>query len=122
MQKYKSFELTFRGLGNPHDVLKSISERHKLEPAGEPSLQNAIEMARGNMRYTSFLSSFHAEHPQALISVSIDNKSKPLTISFISRNPNNFRVVNDSRPGKHTRHPRYMYSRQDPHFHHRARR
>ncbi|KAL5507001.1 hypothetical protein ACEPAH_6457 [Sanghuangporus vaninii] len=36
---------------NPHDVLKSISERHKLEPAGEPSLQNAIEMARGSMSH-----------------------------------------------------------------------
>ncbi|TFK54265.1 TFIIH basal transcription factor complex subunit SSL1 [Heliocybe sulcata] len=35
--------------GNPQDVLKAISERHRLEPAGEPSLQNAIEMARGSM-------------------------------------------------------------------------
>jgi len=35
--------------GNPQDVLKSISERHKLEPTGEPSLQNAIEMARSSM-------------------------------------------------------------------------
>ena len=111
MQEDKSFELTFRGLGNPHDVLKSISERHMLEPAGEPRLQNALEMARGSMRYTSFLSSFHAEHPQALTSVSNDNKPKPPTITFISRNPNNFRVVNDSRPGKHTRHPRYMHPR-----------
>ncbi|KAF8829168.1 hypothetical protein HHX47_DHR3000644 [Lentinula edodes] len=32
--------------GNPQDVLKSISDRHKLEPIGEPSLQNSIEMAR----------------------------------------------------------------------------
>lgn len=36
--------------GNPQDVLKSLSERTKLEPAGEPSLQNAIEMARSSMR------------------------------------------------------------------------
>ncbi|KIP11520.1 hypothetical protein PHLGIDRAFT_33262 [Phlebiopsis gigantea 11061_1 CR5-6] len=35
---------------NPQDVLKAISERHKLEPAGEPSLQNAIDMARSGMR------------------------------------------------------------------------
>lgn len=40
------------GLGNPQEVLKAISERHKLEPNGEPSLQNAIEMARSSMRYT----------------------------------------------------------------------
>lgn len=37
-------------IGNPQDVLKAISERHKLEPNGEPSLQNAIEMARSSMR------------------------------------------------------------------------
>jgi transcription initiation factor TFIIH subunit 2 len=37
-------------IGNPQDVLHAISERHKLEPAGEPSLQNAIEMARSSMR------------------------------------------------------------------------
>jgi Ssl1-like len=43
-----SFELC---IGNPQDVLHAISERHKLEPAGEPSLQNAIEMARSSMRF-----------------------------------------------------------------------
>ncbi|KDQ53543.1 hypothetical protein JAAARDRAFT_39229 [Jaapia argillacea MUCL 33604] len=37
--------------GSPQDVLKSISERHKIEPAGEPSLQNAIEMARSSMSH-----------------------------------------------------------------------
>ena len=39
-------------IGNPQDVLHAISERHKLEPVGEPSLQNAIEMARSSMRST----------------------------------------------------------------------
>ncbi|KAF9529385.1 Ssl1-like-domain-containing protein [Crepidotus variabilis] len=37
--------------GNPQEVLKSISDRVKLEPVGEPSLQNAIEMARNNMSH-----------------------------------------------------------------------
>lgn len=37
--------------GNPQEVLKSIADRHKMEPTGEPSLQNAIEMARGSMKY-----------------------------------------------------------------------
>ncbi|PCH43606.1 TFIIH basal transcription factor complex subunit SSL1 [Wolfiporia cocos MD-104 SS10] len=37
--------------GNPQDVLKAISERHKLEPSGEPSLQNAIDMARASMSH-----------------------------------------------------------------------
>ncbi|KAH8828019.1 Ssl1-like-domain-containing protein [Flagelloscypha sp. PMI_526] len=37
--------------GNVQDVLKSISERHKLSPSGEPSLQNAIEIARNSMNH-----------------------------------------------------------------------
>lgn len=40
--------------GNPQDVLKSLSDRTKLEPVGEPSLQNAIEMARSSMRSVQF--------------------------------------------------------------------
>ncbi|KAF9033258.1 Ssl1-domain-containing protein [Hymenopellis radicata] len=37
--------------GNPQEVLKSISDRHKLLPTGDPSLQNAIEMARNSMSH-----------------------------------------------------------------------
>ncbi|EEB98625.1 hypothetical protein MPER_01834, partial [Moniliophthora perniciosa FA553] len=37
--------------GNPQDVLRSISDRHKLEPMGDPSLQNAIDMARNSMNH-----------------------------------------------------------------------
>ncbi|GLB37492.1 putative TFIIH basal transcription factor complex, subunit SSL1 [Lyophyllum shimeji] len=37
--------------GNPQEVLKSIADRHKLEPTGEPSLQNSIEMARSSMSH-----------------------------------------------------------------------
>lgn len=41
--------------GNPQDVLRAIADRHKLEPTGEPSLQNAIEMARSTMRLVLFM-------------------------------------------------------------------
>ncbi|RDB24987.1 TFIIH basal transcription factor complex p47 subunit [Hypsizygus marmoreus] len=37
--------------GNPQEVLKCIADRHKLEPTGEPSLQNSIEMARSSMSH-----------------------------------------------------------------------
>ncbi|KAJ7072251.1 Ssl1-like-domain-containing protein [Mycena amicta] len=37
--------------GNPQEVLKAIADRHKLEPAGEPSLQNAIELAKSSMNH-----------------------------------------------------------------------
>ena len=40
-------------VGNPQDVLKFIADRHKLEPTGDPSLQNAIEIARGSMKCVS---------------------------------------------------------------------
>lgn len=43
--------LTGPNVGNPQDVLKYISERHKMEPSGDPSLQNAVEMSRSSMRY-----------------------------------------------------------------------
>ncbi|KAG6334245.1 hypothetical protein ID866_4836 [Astraeus odoratus] len=38
-------------VGNPQDVLKSLGDRAKLEPSGDPSLQNAIEMARSSMSH-----------------------------------------------------------------------
>ena len=37
--------------GNPQEVIRVLLDRRKLEPNGEPSLQNAIEMARSSMRY-----------------------------------------------------------------------
>ncbi|TFK75386.1 TFIIH basal transcription factor complex, subunit SSL1 [Pluteus cervinus] len=37
--------------GNPQEVLGYLKERHKLEPTGDPSLQNAIEMARSSMSH-----------------------------------------------------------------------
>ncbi|KIY73139.1 TFIIH basal transcription factor complex, subunit SSL1 [Cylindrobasidium torrendii FP15055 ss-10] len=37
--------------GNPQEVLKAISDRHKMIPIGEPSLQNSIEMARHSMSH-----------------------------------------------------------------------
>lgn len=37
-------------IGNPHDILRALADKRKLEPAGEPSLQNAIEIARAGMR------------------------------------------------------------------------
>jgi len=48
-------------LGNPQDVLRAISERHKLEPVGEPSLQNAIEMARSSMRFVASSYAFYTD-------------------------------------------------------------
>lgn len=53
-QRYQTIHAYLPPQGNPQDVLKSIADRHKLEPVGEPSLQNAVEMARSTMRCVSF--------------------------------------------------------------------
>ncbi|KAG6820250.1 hypothetical protein H0H93_003414 [Arthromyces matolae] len=37
--------------GNPQEVLKRLADRHKLQPTGEPSLQNSIEMAKSSMSH-----------------------------------------------------------------------
>lgn len=36
--------------GNPQEILASLSDKRKLEPSGEPSLQNGLTMAKGGMR------------------------------------------------------------------------
>ncbi|KAH7105691.1 TFIIH basal transcription factor complex, subunit SSL1 [Auriculariales sp. MPI-PUGE-AT-0066] len=37
--------------GSPQEVLRSISERFRLEPAGDASLQNALELSRTSMSH-----------------------------------------------------------------------
>ena len=36
-------------LGNPHEVITAIQAQRKKEPQGNPSLQNALEMARASL-------------------------------------------------------------------------
>ena len=42
-------EAELSSLGNPVDHLKSLANKKKLEPRGEPSLQNILEMARSGL-------------------------------------------------------------------------
>ena len=35
--------------GNPQEILSALSDKRALEPAGEPSLQNGLTMAKGGM-------------------------------------------------------------------------
>ena len=35
--------------GNPQEILTMLGEKRKLEPSGEPSLQNGLLMAKGGM-------------------------------------------------------------------------
>ncbi|KAF8325519.1 hypothetical protein F5887DRAFT_1165045 [Amanita rubescens] len=57
------------------DVLSAITERHKLEPVGEPSLQNAIESTMRSIhesRYWAVGSAIGIEHLQANLYYSSD--------------------------------------------------
>lgn len=37
--------------GSAHDITKALTNKNKLEPSGEPSLQNALEMGRASMTW-----------------------------------------------------------------------
>ncbi|KAK4683898.1 transcription initiation factor TFIIH subunit 2, partial [Tremellales sp. Uapishka_1] len=43
--------------GNPQEILTALSEKRKLEPSGEPSLQNGLVMAKGGMSHLPSTSS-----------------------------------------------------------------
>lgn len=41
--------------GNPQEILAALSDKRRLEPSGEPSLQNGLTMAKGGMAYVVLL-------------------------------------------------------------------
>lgn len=41
--------------GNPQEILAALSDKRRLEPSGEPSLQNGLTMAKGGMAYVILL-------------------------------------------------------------------
>ncbi|EKD00781.1 component of RNA polymerase transcription factor TFIIH, Ssl1p [Trichosporon asahii var. asahii CBS 8904] len=43
--------------GNPQEIIEALADKRKLEPAGEPSLQNGLVMARGGMSHLPSTSS-----------------------------------------------------------------
>jgi hypothetical protein len=51
--QYTLSSTIFMLLGNPQDVPECLCDRTRLEPTGEPSPRNAIEMARSSVRYIS---------------------------------------------------------------------
>lgn len=43
--------------GNPQQIISTLQDKRKLEPSGEPSLQNGLDMARGSMNHLPSTSS-----------------------------------------------------------------
>ncbi len=49
-------------LGNPQEILAQLSDKRKLEPSGEPSLQNGLVMAKGGMRWVTHASALYVRY------------------------------------------------------------
>ena len=49
MNIYQQGSITLIREGNPHDSITAIQNQRKKEPQGNPSLQNALEMARASL-------------------------------------------------------------------------
>ena len=58
-----------------------LQDKKKLEPSGEPSLQNGLEMARGSMRFVSLF----FESPPSRVGRSI--ASNAVLLDFSSPSP-----------------------------------
>lgn len=46
----QSTESSLASSGNPQEIIAALSDKRRLEPSGEPSLQNGLTMAKGGMR------------------------------------------------------------------------
>ncbi len=88
-------------------MLHAISERHKLEPAGEPSLQNAIEMARSSMRFAvpSPIQIYSLMLPGVAGSFCDDQSPAD---AFLAGDPGHLWLAYHRRPRKHIRNPLIM--------------
>jgi len=96
--------------GNPQEILAALSDKRRLEPSGEPSLQNGLTMAKGGMAYVPFFRS---------TGFNIDEK--PSTLDFISRNVDPVLCDIDRRPrwtGVNPRHSEYASPRSSSDDHH----
>ncbi|WVQ66673.1 uncharacterized protein L199_004860 [Kwoniella botswanensis] len=64
--------------GNPQEILSVLSDKRKLEPSGEPSLQNGLMMAKGGMSHLPTTSSL--ETLIIFSSISTADPDGPITI------------------------------------------
>jgi transcription initiation factor TFIIH subunit 2 len=117
-----SFFLSKLCIGNPQDVLHAISERHKLEPVGEPSLQNAIEMARSSMRSAYSFPSPLPPYLIMFIGTAPASLYQPPADAFLARDPDHLWLPHDRRSRKHKRNPLILHQRSNTDLTRRARR
>ncbi|WWC91893.1 uncharacterized protein L201_006842 [Kwoniella dendrophila CBS 6074] len=64
--------------GNPQEILSVLSDKRRLEPSGEPSLQNGLVMAKGGMSHLPTTSSL--ETLIIFSSISTADPDGPVTI------------------------------------------
>ena len=81
-----SFDLPSRTVltsGNPQEILSLLSDKRRLEPSGEPSLQNGLAMAKSGMRWVHFFVEWQACLGCTLISA-ICHPHLPSSASYCS--------------------------------------
>ncbi|WVR09600.1 hypothetical protein IAU60_006672 [Kwoniella sp. DSM 27419] len=67
--------------GNPQEILSCLSDKRRLEPSGEPSLQNGLVMAKGGMSHLPSTSSL--ETLIIFSSISTADPDGPVTIHTV---------------------------------------
>jgi len=105
------------GAGNPHAILAAIADKRKLEPSGEPSLQNGLEMARSSMKWVT-----QPSRIREILSYCNDGASQPLTIDILVRGSHPLLFPYNYRPWKHPQDALKIVIWSNPGVHHRPRR
>ncbi|OCF43686.1 transcription initiation factor TFIIH subunit 2 [Kwoniella heveanensis CBS 569] len=67
--------------GNPQEILSVLSDKRRLEPSGEPSLQNGLTMAKGGMSHLPSTSSL--ETLIIFSAISTADPDGPVTIHHV---------------------------------------
>ena len=87
--------------GNPQEILAALSDKRRLEPSGEPSLQNGLTMAKGGMAYVQNI--YLSDGPD----------DQTLALDIITRDSDSLLSNLDCRPRRtcfNTRYPKHARS------------
>lgn len=106
--------------GNPAILIDNLREFEKeKEPEGDPSLQNALEMCRGELLYV-LLQTAWADHVVCICVLTVLCGPQPCPIARYPRSPHNIRRPPLERSRRYTRHHKQPHSRSHPRVHGRA--
>lgn len=101
-------------LGNPAILIDKLREFEKeKEPEGDPSLQNALEMCRGELLYV-LLQTAWVNHVVCICELTVLCVPQPCPITRYPRSPHNIRRPPLERSRRYTRHYKQPFLRSHP--------